>query len=319
MQQLFVLTVKETSAVGFLADIFLNDHEVESILSYTEYDGDFAEVTDPSLITITMPAPTDSPFIFADSGNEFVYDPNFGDGDINHDDFDNSLIELVEVRSNSCKGYMMIVHDPKRIYIGAPNSFGGMGVRLADKIREDGAVGGINGGGFNDPDGQGLGGTPEGLVIMDGIVRWTTGGGWWGDTIIGFDADGILHVGSFSVEEAVDLNMQWAVNFGPALIINGSALPYRASGISPRTAIGQRADGAVLLLVIEGRQGDTLGASMEDLKRIFLEFEAVNAANLDGGSSTMMVYEDKLLIRSASIYGPRHLATSFLVRNTEEY
>jgi len=316
VQQMFVLTVKETSAVGFLAHIFLSDYEVESILNRFEFDGDFTDVTDPSLITIPTSADSrpDNPFLLLESGSDAVFHSDLDDHTFDTD-FDNSIIELVPLSGSGFTGYMMIVHDPTRIYISAPNSFGGLGVRLADKVRRDGAVGGINGGGFNDPEGQGIGGTPEGLVIMDGVVRWTTGGGWWGDTIIGFDSDGILHVGSFTIEQAVNLDLQWAVNFGPALIINGSALPLAPSGVNPRTAIGQRADGAVLMLVIEGRQGYSFGASMTDLQRIFLEFEAVNAANLDGGSSTMMVYEDRLLIRSGSIYGPRRLATSFLVRD----
>ena len=58
VQHLFVLTVKETSAIGFLADIFLTGHEVESILNYSEFDGDFTDVTDPSLIKLPTTAGT---------------------------------------------------------------------------------------------------------------------------------------------------------------------------------------------------------------------------------------------------------------------
>jgi exopolysaccharide biosynthesis protein len=45
-----------------------------------------------------------------------------------------------------------------------------------------------------------------------------------------------------------------------------------------------------------------------------LEYGAVNASNLDGGSSTLMIYRGETLNVCASVYGPRAIATSFLVR-----
>jgi exopolysaccharide biosynthesis protein len=86
-----------------------------------------------------------------------------------------------------------------------------------------------------------------------------------------------------------------------------------ASGINPRTAIGQRSDGAVLLLVIDGRQTISLGCTWLDLVDIFLEFGAVNACNLDGGSSTLMWYEDQYINNCASVVGIRPVPTTFLV------
>ena len=316
-QRLFVLTVKETSAVGFLANIFLSDAEVDEILMYREYDGDGVEMIDTAMITISPPGSgrPDNIHIQAGTGGETGNETGNGYSD-SADDIDDTGIELHALRIGNMRGYMMIVYDPFRLFVGTPSRLGGSGVRLPDMISNAGAVAGINGGGFYDPEGRGAGGTPEGLVITDGEVRWTAGGGWWGDSIVGFDSNGILHVGSFSVDQATELGLQWAVNFGPALIVNGIVQQGVSSGLTARTAIGQRADGAVLMLVIEGRQVDTLGASLQDLQRIFLEFDAINACNLDGGASTMMVYNDELLIRSASLHGgPRRLATSFLVRD----
>ena len=83
---------------------------------------------------------------------------------------------------------------------------------------------------------------------------------------------------------------------------------------SPRTAIGQRADGSILLLCIDGRQAHSLGASYKDLSDIFVEYGAVNASNLDGGSSSLMVYEDEIISVTASLYGSRKLATAVLVK-----
>lgn len=110
-------------------------------------------------------------------------------------------------------------------------------------------------------------------------------------------------------------NIQWACSYGPVLIVNGEPVNAKlSSGINPRTAIGQREDGAVLLLVIDGRQITSLGATMEDLTEIMLEYGAVNAVNLDGGSSSQMIYKDETMNVNASVRGPRAIPTAFLVR-----
>jgi exopolysaccharide biosynthesis protein len=317
-QSLFVLTVKETSAIGFLADIFLPVDVVDEIMIHMNYDVDSNEMTDPTLITISPPrsARPDNMYIYADGDNNTG---NEADNDYydDIDDLDCSGLELHKINQGNSKGYMMIVYDPLRLFVGTPARFGGMGVHLINMVRNTDSVAGINGGGFYDPEGQGIGGTPEGLVITNGEVRWTRGGGWWGDNIVGFDSEGILHIGKYSPEEAIEMDLQWAVNFGPTLIVNGIASANLGSHRSARTGIGQRADGAVLMLVLEGRQVDTLGSSFQDMQRIFLEYDAINAINLDGGSSTMMVHDDKLLIRHAGAFNPRPLATSFLVRGLD--
>lgn len=85
------------------------------------------------------------------------------------------------------------------------------------------------------------------------------------------------------------------------------------AGLNPRTVIGQRADGAVLLLVIDGRQPQSLGATYQDCIQVMQEWGAVNAANLDGGSSTQMIYQGETVNVSASLYGPRNIPTAFVV------
>ena len=84
--------------------------------------------------------------------------------------------------------------------------------------------------------------------------------------------------------------------------------------MNPRTAIGQREDGSVLLLVIEGRQTASLGATYLDLIDIMLEFGAVNAANLDGGMSSSMAYEGEEILNNCSIKGARDMPTAFVIK-----
>ena len=115
----------------------------------------------------------------------------------------------------------------------------------------------------------------------------------------------------------MDRNVQYACSFGPTLIVNGEPVEgsqISSSGVNPRTAIGQRADGAMLLLVVDGRQISSLGATFEDLISIMLEHGAVNAANLDGGSSSVMIYNGEVLNVCASVKGARPLPTAILVR-----
>ena len=101
-------------------------------------------------------------------------------------------------------------------------------------------------------------------------------------------------------EEASDKN-----NHFVKLVINGVAreLNGAGSGLNPRTCIGQRADGAVLMLVTDGRgKSGHLGASASDLISVMEEYGAVNAANLDGGSSSCMYYGGEYLMTSVTFY-----------------
>jgi len=301
-QRLFVMTVKETSAIGFLADIFLSGAEIDHIMNPKLPEEESIDATDPSLITLPSYRPPQTVTSDDDPEGFIEEEEDFAD------------IELHEVIGNGYRGYMLIVRDPKRLFVGTPNNLGGRGLTLKQMVENTGAVAGINAGGFYDPGGSGSGGIPDGIVICDGKLVWGAGSGR--TNVIGFDADGILHVGTMSASEALALDMQWAVTFGPTLISNGVPQTERASysGINPRTAIGQRADSAVLLLVVDGRQIESLGATLVDLIEIFLDFGAVNAANLDGGSSTQMILDGENVNNCSAISGPRPLPSSFLVR-----
>ena len=103
--------------------------------------------------------------------------------------------------------------------------------------------------------------------------------------------------------------------FTPTLIVNGNPAEVSGTGggLNPRTVIGQRADGAVLLLVIDGRQPHSVGATLQDCMQEMLNYGAVNAANLDGGSSSMMVYEGEVINTCASLNGSRNQPTAWLV------
>ncbi|MBQ9412990.1 MAG: phosphodiester glycosidase family protein [Oscillospiraceae bacterium] len=302
-QELLTRSLKETSAIGFIPDLFLSAERVDEIMRYKETVTE-TEQTDTSLVTISATARHDGSA------------PEEGDGDAasgTEDDGDG--VELIGITGANYRGVLLIVDDPFRVFVGTPDTFGGVGLTLQQMVDKYDALAGINAGGFYDPNGTGTGGTPDGIVISDGVM--TYGGAGTVSTVIGFDGAGVLHVGRMSGQEAKDRDIRWACSFGPALIVNGEAMTgseITASSVNPRTAIGQRADGAVLLLVVDGRQVTSLGATYEDLISIFLEYGAVNAANLDGGSSTQMIFDGETMNVSASVIGARPLPTAFLVR-----
>ena len=184
---------------------------------------------------------------------------------------------------------------------------------LKQLIDKYGGVGGINGGQYEDKNGMGIGGWPEGIVISEGKLRMGSKNGTY--EVYGLTNENVLVVGRMTAQKALDIGVRDAVSFGPALIVNGVAAKYSGAGggLNPRTAIGQREDGAILLLVIEGRKTSSMGATMADLIKVMQEYGAVNAANLDGGmSSAMWLYEDEL-VSSSSIRVSRQMPTAFII------
>ena len=167
---------------------------------------------------------------------------------------------------------------------------------------------------FEDPNGMGTGGIPDGLVMKDGQISYGSTRALY-NGVLGFDRDHVLHVGSMTGQEALDLGLVTAVSFppGPTLIKDGVKQTNLGGGVNPRTCVGQRADGAVLIAVIEGRHPDSLGATYDDLADLMEEFGAVNAGNLDGGSSSAMIYEGEQITKGSNLIGARPLATTILV------
>ena len=189
----------------------------------------------------------------------------------------------------------------------------GAGLTLKELIDKYDGVGGINGGQYEDDNGMGIGGWPEGIVISEGELRMGNPGGTY--EVYGLTQENVLVVGRMTAQYALDIGVRDAVSFGPALIVNGVAANYSGSGggLNPRTAIGQREDGAILLLVIEGRKTSSMGATMADLIDVMQEFGAVNAANLDGGMSSAMWLNDEELVSSSSIRVSRQMPTAFII------
>ena len=203
VQELLTRTLKETSAADFIPDLFLSEERVAEIMSYRDTETD-TEEQDISLVTVRSPQDAET--------GEADAEPEFGPDGIN----------LVGVTGANYRGVMMVVQDPGRVFVGTPELYGGVGLTLQSMVAKYDAVGGINAGAFEDPNGTGLGGIPEGIVISNGELKWGSPASV--TTVIGFDGGGILHVGRMSAQDALDTaernlysswnNYRWAVDHG---------------------------------------------------------------------------------------------------------
>ena len=290
----FCRSMRETSALRWVPTVFLSEEEADAFKAEVTEDRE-TEAVNTSLIHIA-------------AGDETAAATS-----------DTPAMQLIDIAEGRVKGKLLIVKDPSRIILGTSDNLGHQaGLQLTALVAKYNGVAGINAGGFNDENGLGNGGIPQGLVITDGELAWGNPGTTY--NVIGFDNDNILHVGRMTARDALAIGVKNAVSFvthdglASALVINGEVQTQNlAGGVNPRTAIGQRADGAVLLLVLDGRSINTMGATMENTCDILLQYGAVNAANLDGGSSSVMVYDGEIINHCASVTGPRSIPTGFIV------
>ena len=234
--------------------------------------------------------------------------------------------------------YILLVQDPSRVYVGTSSDYksGKPGIRVFDIVERDGAVAAINAGEFDDPGGAGTGSVPMGLTYALGKCVWNDG---LYRTFIGLDNDNVLHTyNSMTKEEADKLGIRDGVSFqnGNVLITNDGenvTLHYAEGnlGRAQRTAIGQRADGVLILVVTDGRSAGSMGATRDDIIDLMVDLGAVTAGMLDGGTSAMMYYEDYytkynfkttamdeyqlqgLVNRYKAFMAPRGIPTYFLV------
>lgn len=237
-------------------------------------------------------------------------------GDIAHTKVSSgSGITIEDIKGPSFKGKVMLIKDPKRIKLAVTKEIGVTGERVTDLVKDMGAIAGINAGGFYDPNGKGNGAFPDGITVHDGKVVHNNVGNT-AKSIIGFNDQGTLILDKMTASEIQANHIQEAVTFEPNLIVDGKPVISGDGGwgVAPRTGIGQTADGTVIFVVIDGRQPTwSIGATLRDLMNVFKDYNAVNAVNLDGGSSSELVYNGKVVNKLWDIFGERYIPTAFVV------
>lgn len=302
-KELFATTILETGQLKFLANVFLSKDELQKIVDKNSLQ-DMDDEVDKNLINT--------------EGNK-----------------EKELIEIHNVSGDGFEGTMMVVNDPSKISLATTYPWSEYGKELGVIVDEAGAIAGVNGGIYYSSGNKG--GRPYGVTVSNGEIQDITLG-WSGLYLIGFDENNLLRIISLegmnksAVEKMVkEEKIRDAISFQEEssdannhfvkLIINGEKreLSGKGSGQNPRTAIGQRKDGSVLILVTDGRgKNGHLGATASDLIDIMAEYGAVNAANVDGGSSSSLYYNKKYLRTSVTFYYTNsswRLPTAFVVKD----
>jgi len=229
-----------------------------------------------------------------------------------------SSIKIVDYSTPTFSAKVMMIRDPQRLQVAVTKFRGNVGQTVSELVDQNHAVAGVNGGAFNDNNNwRGTGGVPLGITIVNGKVAEGSAAGQ--QAIIALTSNGALIVGTYSLSDLEALHVTQALSFGPVLVQNGQDMVQGTGnwGYAPRTAIGQTAEGTILLVVTDGRYINGLnnvGASLQDVAQVMLHYGAVTAANLDGGSSATMVYQGKLVNQPSDVLGQREVATAFIVK-----
>ena len=308
-KELFATTMLETGQMKFLATMFLSKEELQDLVNRNSVEAMNTEVN-TDLINV------------ADTEQEF----------------DKNAVTIEEISGNTFFAKMLIINDPSRVKLATTYPWKEYGVELEKLVNQNNAIGGVNGGLYLSTGNKG--GQPLGVVVANGEIQYNQPHGYAGLHLIGFDENNVLRIeniegkNSTQVEELIKTEkIRDAVTFQEEssdannhfvkLIVNGEERQFdgKGSGANPRTAIGQRADGTVLLLVTDGRGASGhLGATAADLIKVMKEYGAVNAANLDGGSSSSMYYNGKYEMSSVTFYYANSswkLPTGFIIEKRD--
>ena len=277
-KELWVQTAMTTMNHQYLATWFLSDEEIQEIMSHLEVQNN--ENSD---------------------SNDILVGKNNGD------------VTIEKITGTGYVGYVMTIPDASKVKLvdGRKSS---RGSKLSEIVTSNNALAGINAGGFSDP-----GGVGNGNILCDAVImnqKLLSGNKSTRYSLIGLSKDHKLVLGKYNYQEAINAGIQSAVEFGPFIIVNGNKQIKNANsgGIQPRMAIGQKKDGTMLFVCIDGRQpGYSIGTTLLELQNIFERYGAYNAANLDGGSSATMYYNGKVINKTSTPMGERYLPNAFIV------
>ena len=319
MQEILTMSLIEASATKWVPALFIGEDRVAEIRTSVG-----AEL--PQDVSTSTKVTIQKNNAITASGDEWEKYP---DG-----------IRIERLSGDTYNAHVMIVRDPSTVYMGTSTekySTAIPGKRITEMMDANpDAVAAVNAGAFFD-DGtasNAVGSHPLGLVMAGGKCVWSSGQQPGLQGFAGFNDENILVVSkkNLSQKEAEELNIRDGCCFGPVLLMDGEPnleAYNNNSGYNPRTAIGQRADGAVIFVCIDGRQAASLGGTYADIINIMVEYGAVNACNMDGGSSSVMMYRDErglfgeagavTMINNYSLLQsqPRKMPNFWMVRSAE--
>ena len=307
LQTMWVCSAMTTMYHKYLATWFFTDEEIDKIMSEnyvddSEYD---SSMTDFNKNEIVFHKPTLLEKLLTKDRSS-VQAPDWFNSYIieGYHELEDGIF-LKEVSGTSWKGYVMLIENPMRVKLLDTQYQFDKGQTVKRMVTNSGAIAGLNGGGFVDgANYDSNGGTPAGLVIENGTLispiqeseienkRYS---------MIGINSKGVLVLKHCTPKWALENDIVSAVSFSPFIVVNGEGTVKNGTGgwgLAPRTAIGQRATGEFLFLVIDGRQiGWSIGCDLDVLQEVLLNEKAENGAMLDGGSSTVLFYRGDYINR----------------------
>lgn len=277
----YISTGMATMNHQYLVKWFYSSKEINKVLN-SNYIKEVDEETDKSLIN---------------QEKEVTYKNEYDKQILEHKK--NDKYKIIELTVNGQKAYLAAVYDPSKVKVAVTKGLGSYGQYVTKMASDSKALLAVNGGGFYDPGANDRGGKPTGITIENGVIKsnnnystYTQFGG-----LIGMTNDNVLVLMKNTTgQKALAAGVRDAVSWGPFLIVNGKKSFIKGNGgwgYAARTAIGQREDGIILLLVVDSNSTRTRGADMVDLTEIMSNYGAINAANLDGGTSSVFVLPKK--------------------------
>lgn len=303
-RDMFITTAMNTMNHRYLAYVLYNDEQIKKILS-----NNYIEPPEDTTIQDEIEFDNENPQEY-----ESIYEEQILKRD------ENQLYKIIEFDEKDYHVYLTVIYDASRLSTVKSKYYGTKGQHLSVMAKENDAIVAINGGRFSDVGGQGNGARASGIFISNSEI--IEDGDNYKHPIIGISNKNVLTLGNMTVDEAIELGIRDAVCFGPFLIVNGKESFTQGNGgygVAPRTAIGQRKDGIILFLTIDGngsKYGFRGGASVVDMIDIFKRYGAYNAANLDGGASTVLaingVTYNNPVAQSSS--GERSLPNAWIVK-----
>lgn len=343
----FVATMLETGGMKFVVSWYLSEEEVLAI-TQSRTAADDAAARYAALLnssgqqTDAYAAGMDSS-IAADASSEV----SSSSVNIGNDAASSGLpstineisdVGLIPISGRTFEAQLLVIRDPSRVSVATSYPWSSIereknGLTTGEYCDSFDALAAINAGEFITA-GVNWGGRPVGVVVCDGEILFNEPA--YGDVMVGFNDNHILiikEIGFMTADQFASYVEQNAIidavsfkdisngdtNHFTKLIENGVPVNLNGRGIgaNPRSAIGQCADGTVLFLVTDGRgTAGHLGATGQDLINILLEYGAVNAANLDGGSSSSLYYDGEYRITSSTLSyadASKRLPTAFIV------
>lgn len=226
-------------------------------------------------------------------------------------------VKLYEIENSKYKGYYLLIQDPKAVKIGYSSKLMTEG-ETTSKIAEDNdSIAAINGGAYINSGADSTGGIPTGVIMTGGKVIYTDLKEDEKTDLFAITKEGTLLVGKYSLNDLSELGAEEALSFGPSLVINGEMTPMEGDGgwgIAKRTAIGQKSDGTIIMLVIDGKNSESQGTTIKEVQEVMFKLGAVNAINLDGGKSTTMYYNKDIINKPSDGNREQAVPTAIIVK-----